>query len=163
MTREDATCPRRSSLSNHRIPSILTPLLSSSIHRRMVPGLYFSGAACMTKVRVVGGAPGGGICLFGVGVSGLVPFFFILKIHYILACSLWRLWRATLDRFGVLPFARVVVPPVVSAFWAPVVSGQRLPRMLHAGGVGGASVAVLLVGLHSVCMVESLVSAVRSR
>jgi len=60
---EDATCPRLSSLSSHRIPIILTPL-SSSIHLLMVPGLYLRGAACITRACVVGCLP------FVVGAAG---------------------------------------------------------------------------------------------
>jgi len=54
MTKEDATCPHRSSFYTHLIPRIPTPLLSPSIHLCIALGLYLSGAACVTNVRVCG-------------------------------------------------------------------------------------------------------------
>jgi len=66
MTKEDASWPHRSSFNNHRTHSILTPLLSTSTHLCMVPGLYLSGAACMTSARMVGG--------FSEALAAVVPW-----------------------------------------------------------------------------------------
>ena len=52
ITSGDAAFSGVCSFNNHLIPVISTPLLSSSNHRRTIPGLYRSGAACMTTVCV---------------------------------------------------------------------------------------------------------------
>ena len=53
MTKADTTSHGRFSFNNHLIPINSTPLLSSTIHRLIVPGLKQSGTACITVVTVV--------------------------------------------------------------------------------------------------------------
>ena len=53
-TSEDAAFPvLLGSCNSQRIPRIVVLLLSSSIHRRIWPGLYFVGAACSMRMMVL--------------------------------------------------------------------------------------------------------------
>ena len=65
---------------------ISTPLLSPSIHLRIVPGLGQSGAACMTTALAFatvtggdGGRDGGGCCTTGLSLS--CPFRFAASAY----------------------------------------------------------------------------------
>ena len=145
---------RRFSFRSHGIPVMLIPRLSSSGHRRIVLGLWWRGAACITTSRATDGADSVPRCRC-MGLAFCFPFSLCFGGRGVVTCG--ALYSSTMNSY-----IRAVCPVGCKFPFAPSLcgaccfSGVVLWVADVFGGVGAVLVDKLFVGGFSVWLLRHI-------